>query len=108
MSDKVAKRLKDETLRTKFKPGMIVVLTRHVTDHMMTMTDHRVKGQPPRPCLARVLSAGDRQVGNHRRFAVDLLTFLGKREVWEEWVLARLCPATPDQTHPTRMPTYLA
>jgi hypothetical protein len=55
-----------------------------------------------------VLSVGDRQVGKHYRFAVDLMTFLGQREVWEEWMLGRLCPATPDQTHPTRMPEYLA
>lgn len=92
MSEKQAKTLKNPELRTKFTVGQIVDIPRRVAyRHTSKM------GVLMRPVLGRVVSLGDRQVGKHYRFAVDIRYIWGVMEVWEEWQLEMIHPATADQ-----------
>ena len=92
MSEKQAKILKNPELRTKFTVGQIVnIPTRIAYRHTSKM------GVLQRPVLGRVISLGDRQVDKHYRFAVDIRYIWGVMEVWEEWQLESIHPATPDQ-----------
>jgi hypothetical protein len=104
MSTKVPKSLKNPELRDKFKAGDLVVLPRRVA------YSHTAKlGCMRTPILGRVVSLGDRTMGKHYRFAVDINFARGRAEVWEEWQLEEIHFAKPNQLNPygTQLPDYL-
>jgi dissimilatory sulfite reductase (desulfoviridin) alpha/beta subunit len=104
MSIKVPKSLKNPALRDKFKPGQTVSIpTRIAYRHTSKL------GVLRRPVLGRVVSAGDRQVDKHYRFAVDISWIRGVMEVWEEWQLEEIHFTTPNQlnAYGTQLPDYL-
>ena len=94
--------MKNPELLTKFKVGQIVDIPRRVAYR------HTNKlGVLMRPVLGRVVSAGPRMVGKHYRYAVDIRYIWGVMEVWEEWQLEAIHPATPDQIQRAENATYL-
>jgi hypothetical protein len=92
MSERQAKTMKNPELQTKFTVGQIVNIPLRVAYRLTSKT-----AALRRPFLGRVLSLGNRQVGQHYRFAVDIDCLLGPVEVWEEWQLNAIHPATADQ-----------
>jgi hypothetical protein len=92
MSERQIKSLKNPEFLTKFTVGQIVDIPRRVAYRYTNKL-----GVLSRPVLGRVISAGPRQVGKHYRFAVDIRWLRGVMEVWEEWQLEVIHPATRDQ-----------
>ena len=104
MSVKLPKSLKNPELRDKFKAGDLVVLPRRIVySHSAKVVSLRT------PILGRVLSTGNRMMGKHYRFAVDIRFVMGTLEVWEEWHLEEIHFTKPNQInmYGTQLPDYL-
>lgn len=91
MSERQAKTLNNPSLREKFKVGQVVGIPKRVAQR------HSSNLQAIRPVLGKVTGVGDRQVGKHFRFAIDVSWQGGTAEIWEEWQLELVHNATPDQ-----------
>lgn len=104
MGIKVPKSLKNPELRDKFKAGDIVDIPRRIAYRYTSKL-----GVLRPPILGRVVSMGDRMMGKHYRFAVDICYIRGRIEVWEEWQLEEIHFAKPNQLNRfgTQLPDYL-
>jgi hypothetical protein len=103
---KIPKTLRNPELRNKFTAGQYVNIPIQIlyrfTAKLMVI---------PRPAFGKVVSVGDRLVGKHYRFAVDIRCRLGLIEVWEEWQLERIEQASVTQIEkhfPRGEPDYLS